>query len=608
MHANNEVGTIQPIAELSAVAKKHGILFHTDAAQSAGKIPVDKLDVDLISIAGHKLYAPKGVGALYIREGVKLDKIIHGANQEQDLRAGTENVALVVGLGKACDIAKTGLGKNASHARSLRDLLYERISNAIPVIRLNGHPEKRLPNTLSLSFPGAEANTILSELSGEVAAGAGAACHAGETSFSSTLKAMKVPAEYAMGTIRFSTGKFLSEVDVEKAADAIVKVCSWQLARLRSAMDGQAVGRGEEEKGRGGEEENGRGGEGESGVKLTQFTHGLGCGCKLRPQALEEVLNALPFASHPDILVGNDKSDDAAVYRINEKQAVVQTLDFITPIVDDPYTFGAIAAANAISDIYAMGATPLFALNITSFPSGKLSLNVLNQIFKGASDKAEEAGIHIIGGHTVDDPEPKFGMAVTGLVHPEKILRNSGAKPGDVIILTKPIGTGIMTTAIKRGLSSQQFNNVTIEQMLELNKRAAEIMLQYPVTACTDITGFGLLGHLHEMSAGSGVNAELKYKSVPLLPGTMEMVTAGAVPGGTRNNMDYTSKFVKYRDDVPEIWKAMLNDAQTSGGLLISIPEETSGELLAKLKTVNPESSVIGSFTTNGNGLVEVMI
>jgi cysteine desulfurase NifS/selenium donor protein len=581
MHANNEVGTIQPVAQLARIAHAHGALFHTDAAQSAGKIPIDNLEADLLSIAGHKLYAPKGIGALYVKEGVKLEKLIHGADHEQNMRAGTENVALIVGLGKACELALRDLEANRLHSLKLRDLLYENILAAIPNVKLNGHPELRLPNTLSLSFPGIAANTILSELADEVAASAGAACHAGETNISATLKAMNVPEEYAMGTIRFSTGRFLTEADIEKASAAIARVSSQQSAVSRD-------------------------GDGSKEIKLTQFTHGLGCACKLRPQALEEILASLHVSFHPDILVGSDQSDDAAVYRINDEQAIVQSLDFFTPIVDDPYTFGAIAAANALSDIYAMGAKPLFALNIVAFPSTRLPMEVLKQILHGASDKAAEAGIQVIGGHTVDDNEPKFGMAVTGIIHPDKILRNSGAKPGDVLILTKPIGTGILATAMKRGLTDQQLNNRTIELMLALNNTAAELMLTFPVSTATDITGFGLLGHLHEVSAASGVDAEVNANAVPLLPGAEDMAAAGIIPGGTLNNLEYAEKFVTWDERISYIKKVLLCDAQTSGGLLVCMPESHADEFVQKLAENGVTGVKIGKMVSEGTGTISV--
>jgi cysteine desulfurase len=581
MHANNEVGTIQEISALAELARKNGILFHTDAAQSAGKIPIDQLNVDLLSIAGHKLYAPKGVGALFIRDGVKIEKLIHGADHEHNLRAGTENVALIAGLGKACELALRNMDENMAHSKKLRDLLYNNIFDAIPDIVLNGNPEQRLPNTLSLSFPGIEANLILSELSDKVAASAGAACHSGETNISATLKAMGVPVNTAMGTIRFSTGRFLNEEDIENASRAIIEVVSRQ-SSYTPLINGSAK------------------------IRLTQFTHGLGCACKLRPQALEEILQSLPVIIHPDILIGNDNSDDAAVYRINENQAIVQTVDFFTPIVDDPYQFGAIAAANSLSDIYAMGAMPLFALNIVGFPSNRLPIEVLKQIMKGAADKGAEAGIQIIGGHTVDDPEPKFGLAVTGIIHPDKILKNSGAQPGDVLILTKPIGTGILATAMKRGLLDQQTSNRTIEHMLLLNKTAAEIMIDFPVSACTDITGFGLLGHLYEMTFASGVNAEIFFANVPILPGAEDMAAAGIIPGGTLNNFEFAAKFAVWDEKVTYIKKVLLCDAQTSGGLLIALPERYSHDLMNKLTEKGINGDMIGKIISKGTGLINV--
>jgi cysteine desulfurase len=581
MHANNEVGTIQPIARLAEIARENSILFHTDAAQSAGKIPVTNLGVDLLSIAGHKLYAPKGVGALFIRDGVKLEKLIHGADHEHNLRAGTENVALIVGLGKACELAVADLDENIAHSRKLRDLLYRKISGALPGVVLNGHPNERLPNTLNISFPGLEANLILSELVDQVAASAGAACHAGETDISATLKAMSVSPEIAMGTIRFSTGRFLNEDDIEKASGAIIEVVSRQSSGNHVVIDSAKI-------------------------KLTQYTHGLGCACKLRPQALEEILQSLSVNIHPDILVGNDNSDDAAVYRINENQAIVQTVDFFTPIVDDPYQFGAIAAANSLSDIYAMGAKPLFALNIVGFPSNRLPMEVLKQILKGAADKAAEAGIPIIGGHTVDDTEPKFGLAVTGIIHPDKILKNSGARPGDVLIMTKPIGTGILATAMKRGILDQQSINRTIEQMLMLNKKAAEVMQSFPVSACTDVTGFGLLGHLHEMTSASGVDALINSYDIPLLPAAEDMAAAGIIPGGTLNNLEFAEKFVVWDEKVTYTRKILLCDAQTSGGLLIALPESYAKDFINSLVQNQVQGALIGKMSSKGPGIITV--
>jgi cysteine desulfurase len=581
MHANNEVGTIQPIRQLAEIARKNDIIFHTDAAQSAGKIPINDLGIDLLSIAGHKLYAPKGVGALYIKDGIQLEKLIHGADHEHNLRAGTENVALIAGLGKACELAHRDMDENMAHSKKLRDLLYTNIFKAIPDVILNGSLESSLPNTLSLSFPGIEANLILSELSDKVAASAGAACHSGETTISATLKAMGVQADNAMGTIRFSTGRFLREDDIESASRAIIEVV------LRLSSNNPIIN-------------------GSVQIRLTRYTHGLGCACKLRSQDLKEILQSLPVNIQPDILVGNINSDDAAVFRINADQAIVQTVDFFTPIVDDPYQFGAIAAANSLSDIYAMGSKPLFALNIVGFPSNRLPLEVLKTILKGASDKAAEAGIPIIGGHTIDDTEPKFGLAVTGIIHPDKILKNSGAQPGDVLILTKPIGTGIMATAMKRGIADQQSGNRTIELMLRLNKTAAEVMQNFPVSSCTDITGFGLLGHLREMTFASEVDAEIFSENVPILPGAEDMAAAGSIPGGTLSNLEHAAKAVVWEDKISYLKKILLCDAQTSGGLLVSLPKTDAGEFIQALARRGVSGVNIGEILAKGNGLIHI--
>jgi cysteine desulfurase len=587
MHANNEVGTIQPIAEIAGIAKKHGVLVHTDAAQSVGKIPSDvkELGVDLLSVAGHKLYAPKGIGALYIRHGVKLEKLVHGADHERNLRAGTENVLEIVGLGKACEVAKQGMGKNMAHMQKLRDRLYSGLRERFPAIKLNGHPEQRLPNTLSLSFPNIEANTLLDELDG-VAASAGAACHSDSIEISPTLAAMAIPDEYAMGTIRFSTGKFTTEDDIERAIGFI----SEAVARLRptEAKIAQAS-------------------PDFSDIKLTHFTQGLGCACKLRPQALERVLADLPVPDDAQVLVGLNTADDAAVYKLRDDTAIVQTVDFVTPIVDDPYHFGAIAAANAFSDVYAMGGRPVFALNIVGFPSNRLPMEILREILKGAQDKAKEAGVSIIGGHTVDDTEPKFGLAVTGLIHPDKILTNATAKPGDVLILTKPLGLGILTTAIKRGMVDERTAEEAISLMSTLNRKAADTMSEFKVNACTDITGFGLLGHLKEMVKASGVNAEVYAEKVPVIEHAKDFITANVIPGGTLNNLDFVSDCVEWPQEISRTIKIILCDAQTSGGLLMSIPSN-AGTRLEQALRVNgvANASIVGRITSVGDGKIFV--
>ena len=587
MHANNEVGTIQPIEKIAQIAKKHGILLHTDAAQSVGKIPtrVDELGIDLLSIAGHKFYAPKGIGALYIRRGLKLQPFILGANHESGRRAGTENVLEIVGLGRACENAAKNLDTNQHHSRSLRDQLWEGLQRQIPDIVLNGHPEKRLPNTLSISFPGIDANTLLDELT-NVAASPGAACHTDVAEPSAVLVAMKVPLETALGTIRFSTGKLNDAQQIDQAITYIVEA----VHRLKPEQSESAPITASFET-----------------VKLTHFTHGLGCACKLRPQNLEQILASFPAVMNPNVLVGTNTSDDAAVYRLSDDLAIVQTVDFFTPIVDDPYHFGAISAANSLSDIYAMGGKPIFALNIVCFPEKRLPLDVLKQILKGANDKAREAGIDIIGGHTVEDSEPKFGLAVTGLIDPQKILTNAGAQPGDVIILTKPIGLGIITTGIKRGFVDKSTADEAIEIMSSLNRQAAEIMQHFDVHACTDVTGFGLLGHLKEITLASKVNARIYAAKVPIIRQSRDLAIANVVPGGTVANLDYVKPFIEWNSRVAEVDKLLLCDAQTSGGLIIVLPDKQQDDLLGKLSEQGMKQiNVIGEILDSGTGKIFV--
>ncbi|HCC71453.1 MAG TPA: selenide, water dikinase SelD [Bacteroidales bacterium] len=586
MHANNEVGTVQPIAEISEIARSHNIFIHTDAAQSAGKIEtrVDKLGVDLLSIAGHKIYAPKGIGALYIRNGVNLEKLIHGADHEQNMRAGTENVLEIVGLGKACELVMNNLKEYMAHYKLTKDHLYKLLSESFTDLRINGHPEECLPNTLSVSFPGLEANTLISRLD-NVAASAGAACHAESIDVSEVLKAMKVPLEYSMGTIRFSTGRETALEDIEKASEEIVAAASSLMPEKAKKTPGI-----KKEK-----------------IKLTHYTHGLGCACKIQPQNLEKVLGSIPVFEKPEILVGIETSDDASVYRINNEQAIVQTLDFFTPVVDDPYSFGSIAAANALSDIYAMGAKPLYGLNIVGFPEDTLPLYILEQILKGASDKAAEAGISILGGHTIEDPEPKYGLVVTGLVHPDRIIRNKGARPGDKLILTKPIGTGILTTALKRGLISEKKEEELIDIMSELNKVPAEIMTDYDIHACTDVTGYGLAGHLREMSKASGCNVVIYPDMIPFIGEAHNMAAAGIIPGGTYNNHKYVEADIDF-GSYNRTMQLLICDAQTSGGLLIAIDKNDAGMCLEKLHEAGIDrAAIIGDFKNTGKGNISVL-
>jgi len=582
MHANNETGVIQPIEEFGAIARERGILFHTDAAQSVGKIPVNVRNVDLLSVAGHKLYAPKGVGVLYVREGVRLEKIIHGANHEQDMRAGTENVLEIAGLGKAAEIAARDLDQVMLHNLFLRTILEESLLGGIPEGRINGHPEKRLPNTLYFTIPDVESGTLISEIADKVAISAGAACHTEDDHASETLTAMGVPESLSRCTIRMSTGRFLTEGDVRKACEIIIHAAQ----RIRGDSKGTSLS--------------------DAKIRLTAFTQGLGCACKMRPQVLEKVLKNIPVGKFPQVMVGYESSDDAGVYRINENQALVQTLDFFTPVVDDPYDFGRIAAANSLSDIYAMGASPLFALNIVAFPSSRLPLDVLENILLGAASVAAEADIPILGGHTVDDPEPKFGMAVTGMVHPDKILKNNTAQPGDVLILTKPLGTGILSTALKRGLLDDHGRKELVEVMSTLNKKAAEVMNEFNIHACTDITGYGLLGHLYEMTSGSKVDVTVYATKVPLLKRASDFAAAGIVPGGTVSNREHFGQFVDFAENTGETIKTVLFDAQTSGGLLIAIREDEAEGILTRLEKEGVVAYLIGKINGKGAGRIRV--
>jgi cysteine desulfurase NifS/selenium donor protein len=586
MQANNEVGTLQPVAEITSLANQRGIVVHTDSAQAVGKVPVDipSLGVDMLSIAGHKFYAPKGVGALYLRRGVVLQRLIHGAAHEQNLRAGTENVLEIVGLGKACELVVRDLEHTCSHTKKLRDRLESELESRLPDARVNGHREKRLPNTLSISFPGIEADSIMSALD-RVACSAGAACHSDQVQMSHVLEAMEVPADVAMGTLRFSTGSMTTEAEIETAIDEIVKVVR-QLSPTEPTTIADMA---------------------DEDIRLTRFTHGLGCACKLRPQALERILTKLPPVADPDVLVGIGGSDDAAVYRISHELAIVQTVDFFTPIVDDPYHFGAIAAANSLSDIYAMGARPLFALNVVGFPSNRLPESVLERILAGAADKAAEAGIAIIGGHTVDDSEPKYGLAVTGSIHPDKLLTNSNARPGDKLILTKPIGTGIVSTAVKRQLADDELVARVTEIMATLNAAAAEVMAQFDVSSCTDITGFGLLGHLGEMTAASGVDAVIYADQVPIIKEAVGFASAGVVPGGTENNLEYISPRVDWPQSVTKIARLLLADAQTSGGLLIAVAAKQANQMIADLRQAGVSAAkIVGEIAGKGDGRIRI--
>jgi selenide,water dikinase len=307
-------------------------------------------------------------------------------------------------------------------------------------------------------------------------------------------------------------------------------------------------------------------------LRLTTLSHGAGCACKLPAAEIHSLLAELPRPDDPNVLVGSDTADDAAVYRLSDSLAVVSTADFFTPIVDDPYDFGRIAATNALSDVYAMGGTPVTALNLVAFPLADLGGEVLRTILRGGSDACAAAGVAVVGGHSIDDPEPKFGLAVTGTVHPDALIRNSTASPGDSLFLTKPVGGGLATTALKRGLASEQLIQETVRVMCTLNRDAASAALDAGASAMTDVTGFGLLGHAHELALASGVSLEIDAAAVPAIPGSVELLSLDEPPiaGGTRRNREWVEEFVSWDPGVPEWLRWLLCDAMTSGGLLIS--------------------------------------
>ncbi len=328
----------------------------------------------------------------------------------------------------------------------------------------------------------------------------------------------------------------------------------------------------------------------------------------MSPGDLGPVLGELPVIQDPNVLVGTGTRDDAAVYRLNDDVALVQSVDVFTPVVDDPFTFGQVAAANALSDIYAMGAQPLVAVSVIGFPVGKLPMSEMALILKGGIEKAREAGVEVAGGHSLDDAEPKYGLCVTGLVHPQRVVTNAGARPGDVLFLTKPLGIGVLTHALKKDLLSSEELGEVVGVMTRLNREAGEAMVEVGVSACTDITGFGLLGHLMEMVEASGVSARLELSRIPVLPGVRDRVGKGVYPGGTRKNLDFYSSWVSWSGDIGEIDRVILADAQTSGGLLVSVPKERAGALRSALaaRGVEPREE-IGEIMEGAGGGIQVI-
>lgn len=334
-------------------------------------------------------------------------------------------------------------------------------------------------------------------------------------------------------------------------------------------------------------------------VPLTQLAQSAGCAAKLAQADLREVLQSLPTPDDPRVMVGHATSDDAAVYRLSDDIAVVETVDIFPPIVDDPYDYGRIAAANALSDIYAMGATPISALSFVAWPMETAGPQALGKVLEGAGAICSEAGITINGGHSIADEEPKFGLFVTGTVHPDRIVSNAGIKPGDKLVLTKNIGTGILTTAFKRGKLSGSALQTAIASMTTLNRAAAEAMQATCVSGATDVTGFGLLGHLGNMlrassaSSGAPVGASIEFDAVPVFDDVMAALEDGLCPGGTRRNLDFAAPNVTFPDTMDEGSRLLLADAQTSGGLLIAVAPDNLGSLMSELKSRDVAVSAI---------------
>jgi selenide,water dikinase len=310
-------------------------------------------------------------------------------------------------------------------------------------------------------------------------------------------------------------------------------------------------------------------------VRLTALSHGAGCACKIPPGVLHPLLAELPRSSDPALLVGHESADDAAVYRLGDDLAIVSTVDFFTPIVDDPYDFGRIAATNALSDVYAMGGRPITALNLVAYSLEQLGDGPLREILRGGADVAAAAGVAVVGGHSIDDAEPKYGMAVTGTVHPDRLMRNSTARPGDALFLTKPVGGGVASTAAKRELAPPGLVDAAVAVMTTLNREASEAALAAGASAATDVTGFGLLGHLHELTLASGVSAEIDAHAVPAIDGVLDLLRGPEPPiaGGTRRNRDWVEPNVTWDEGVPDELQWLLCDAMTSGGLLIAARE-----------------------------------
>ena len=560
-----------------------------------------------------------------------MEKILHGASHENNMRAGTENVLEIVGLGQACELISRDLIKRMRQFLITRNIIYKKITEKIPkdnfvlqgpeididigIEKLNDEQlldlvkkERRLTNTLYISFPGIEANLILDKLSDKIACSAGAACHSEGVNMSHVLQAMKVNPQVAMGTLRISTGVLTTEKEAEEGGKYIAEVVE-QLMPKNKVEDNNLLKYVKEDE------------EAINNCRLTKNTHGMGCGCKISPKLLQEVLSSLPIqksiSNDKNILVDNRSFDDASVYDLtsynkdNQELALVSTLDFFTPICDNPYDFGSISCSNALSDIYAMGAKPINALSIVAFPVTLMPKIILKEILRGAQDKADEAGCPILGGHSIDDNEPKFGLSVNGLVDKKNIWKNNTVKEGDYIIMTKKLGTGIIMTSLKKDMVNKDEKCVkdAIELMKYLNKYHCELVIDnnIKIDACTDITGFGLLGHLSECLSGENnknLFAEINYNKIAFISEKInELAEMGMSPGGAKSNLAYVEGKVIYDKNMTENEKLLINDPQTSGGLLMFMKEEEKNKMIKLCSEKKLDCFEIGRIISKNNNL-----
>lgn len=344
----------------------------------------------------------------------------------------------------------------------------------------------------------------------------------------------------------------------------------------------------------------------DSEVRLTQMTKTAGCAAKIGPGTLAGILGNLPKFKDPNLMIGIETSDDGAIYRVNDEVALIQTLDFFTPVVDDPYIFGQVAAANALSDIYAMGGEPKVALNIVAWPNC-VNPEILGKILEGGASKVLEAGAVLAGGHSIQDDEPKYGLSVTGFVHPDKVFKNCGARPGDILILTKPLGTGIVNTAVKADMASQEAIEEVIRVMTALNRKAKQVAEHYPVHSCTDVTGFGLAGHGAEMADGSGVTLEIFVKDLPIQKEAPQLAQMGLIPEGAYRNRSFIEDKVDF-GDTEDYLLDIFCDPQTSGGLLLSVTPEDGKQIMKDFETVQMETvcRIIGRVVEREEKLIKL--